>query len=251
MPATLHRHDQPRDPGLLLHVRVRADEHLAVVGDVPEAGPDLLAVDDVLVAVGTARVRRLARSEPRSVRRTLAPHLLARSMAGRWRPSARPNPPRSVWGPRATARQLQPTYGARAFGLLDVDEVFGGRVRRQYSFGQLIPAYPASKSVRCQPVSYSRRASQSSWSGSGGNAGTTSRQRAAPAEPLLLGVPEVHAARSVPPAEPASIRRRARSLTPVLVGQVENCWRSSRFRTLPLGLRQRVDQLELLRPLGA
>ena len=46
--------------------------------------------------------------------------------------------------------------------------------RPPYSFGQLIPAYPASNSMRCQPVSHARRASQSSRCGSGPSPGSTS-----------------------------------------------------------------------------
>ena len=50
---------------MLRRVGIGADEHLLVLGDLAEAGPDLLAVDDELVAVDDgARRAALARSEP-------------------------------------------------------------------------------------------------------------------------------------------------------------------------------------------
>ena len=47
----VHRHDERRDALVLGHVVVGAGQHEAPVGVVGVAGPDLVAVDDVLVAV--------------------------------------------------------------------------------------------------------------------------------------------------------------------------------------------------------
>ena len=50
-PRLVHVEDQPGDALVLGRVRVGAHEQLAVVGDVGPRAPDLLAADDVLVAV--------------------------------------------------------------------------------------------------------------------------------------------------------------------------------------------------------
>ena len=51
MPGEVHRQDQPGDAAVLRRARVGAHEQLAVVGDLRERAPDLLAVHDVVVAV--------------------------------------------------------------------------------------------------------------------------------------------------------------------------------------------------------
>src|SRR5579859_6210099 len=47
----VHVQDEIRDALVLGNVRIRAGEQHAVVGDRPQAGPDLLAIDDVVLAV--------------------------------------------------------------------------------------------------------------------------------------------------------------------------------------------------------
>ena len=49
----------------------------------------------------------------------------------------------------------------------------GVEPRPPNSEGQLMPAYPASYSIRCQPVSHSRRAVQSSLAGGSPRVGST------------------------------------------------------------------------------
>ena len=60
--------------------------------------------------------------------------------------------------------KFMPTYGARARSVSSMKMrcSVGVAPRPPNSVGQLMPAYPASYSVRCQPVSQARRASQSS-----------------------------------------------------------------------------------------
>src|SRR5262245_8859702 len=74
----VHGHDHPADALVLRRARVRAHQQLAVVGDLAERSPDLVAVHDVVIAV--AHRRRLQRGEVRAGGRlgeALAPHLLA------------------------------------------------------------------------------------------------------------------------------------------------------------------------------
>ena len=64
----VHRHRERRQPLVLRHVGIGAREEEAPVGDVGVAGPDLVAVDHVLVAVaGRGRAqRRRGRSRRRA-----------------------------------------------------------------------------------------------------------------------------------------------------------------------------------------
>ena len=55
MPGRVHRHDDLADARVRRAVRRRAADQVAVVGDGAEAGPDLLAVDDPVVAVAAGR----------------------------------------------------------------------------------------------------------------------------------------------------------------------------------------------------
>ena len=50
-PRLMHRHGERREPLVLGHVGIGAGQHDAPLGDVGVAGPDLVTVDDVLVAV--------------------------------------------------------------------------------------------------------------------------------------------------------------------------------------------------------
>ncbi len=74
----VHVEDQPRDPFVLGCVGIGADEQLAIVGHVGACAPDLLAVDDVLVAVPhRAGAQRREVRAGLGFREALAPHVLA------------------------------------------------------------------------------------------------------------------------------------------------------------------------------
>src|SRR5262249_33356875 len=74
-----HVEEQARDAFVLRHAGIGAREQDAPVRDVPAAGPDLLAVDDEVVALvlGTSAQARQVRAGVR-LRVELAPHLLGR-----------------------------------------------------------------------------------------------------------------------------------------------------------------------------
>ena len=118
-------------PLCLGDVGVGAHEHLAVVGDVAEAGPDLLAVDDVVVAVADgARAQAGEVGAGVGLGEALAPHVRRRCRM-----------PRQVallllvgaLGDERGAAVEQPdevhahVRRTRPLALLDVDEVLGGR----------------------------------------------------------------------------------------------------------------------------
>ena len=80
----VHRQDQPADALVLRRVGVGADEQLAVVGDVAVRRPDLLAVDDVIVAVAHgAGAQRGEVGAGVGLGEALAPHLFTAQDRGR------------------------------------------------------------------------------------------------------------------------------------------------------------------------
>ena len=80
----VHIEDQPRDALVLRRVGIGAYEQFAVVGDVGASTPDLLAVDDVLIAVALgARAQRSEIRPGAGFREALTPHTVAAQDAGK------------------------------------------------------------------------------------------------------------------------------------------------------------------------
>ena len=158
----VHRQHQPADALVLRHVRVGAHEELADVADLAVRAPDLLAGHHVVVAVAhrPGAQRREVRARAR-LREPLAPHLVApqdlREVGSAFCSGV---PSATIVGPACRSpTKFTPTYGARAFVVSSrkISCWVGDASWPPYSFGQLSPAYPASKRRRCQSVSHVRR----------------------------------------------------------------------------------------------
>ena len=112
----VHRHQEHREAAVLRRVGVGATQHVDPVGVVAERRPDLLAVDDPLVAVERrARVRTLARSEPASG--SLKPwHQItsAARISGRKRCFCSSVPTATIVGPIISVPWMLRRYGAPA-----------------------------------------------------------------------------------------------------------------------------------------
>ena len=144
----VHVEDQPGDALVLRRVGVGADQQLAVVGDVRPRAPDLLAGDDVVVAVALrARARatrgRSRRRAPRSpgTRRVAAqdPREVVRRCSSL--PSAISVGPACIMPTKLTLM-----YGRLGAGvLLEVDELLGDRAARGR---RTRPARPGPRSRR-------------------------------------------------------------------------------------------------------
>ena len=141
----VHVEDQPGDALVLRRVGVGAHEQLAVVGDVGPGAPDLLAVDDVLVAVahGPGAQRGEVGARPRARRSPGTRRPRPGGSAGRW------NAPLLVGAlgdeRRAGVHHADEVHAdVRRVGagvLLEVDELLGDRAgpRPPNSAGQCEP----------------------------------------------------------------------------------------------------------------
>ena len=135
-------------PRCLGALGVGADQQLAVVGDLRVRRPDLLAGDDVVVAV--AHRLRAQRREVRAGARlgeALAPHVVAPEDAGQVLRLLLGVASAPIVGPAwSVPTKLHPTYGApaRSVSSRKMSCSVGDAPRPPYSFGQAMPAYPAS-----------------------------------------------------------------------------------------------------------
>ena len=105
----------------------------------------------------TARVRRLARSEPAwGSEKPWHQQCSPLRIAGRWNCFCSSEASVMIVGPAwRRPTKLVPTYGAptRSVSSRKIMCSTGEAPRPPYSFGQLMPAYPASKSMRCHRAS--------------------------------------------------------------------------------------------------
>ena len=132
---------------MLFGVRVRADEQLAVIGELTAAVPDLLSVEDELVPVGHG-----AESERGEVAagpwfgKSLAPHVLRREHLGMssdfcsWVPHAK------MAGPISPMPNWFGCRGARARCISSSNTIcsIADALRPPYSAGHATQAYRAS-----------------------------------------------------------------------------------------------------------
>ena len=150
----LHVHQEVGEPAVLGRVRVRAGEQHAPLGVMRERRPDLLAGDDVLVALEhraglqatRGRSPSRARRSPGTTSRPRTGSAPGSAPSGRRcrarSRSARPSSGRARWPSAARASGRTPRTGSPARS--------ASRPEPPYSVGHVRPAQPRSFNLRCQ-----------------------------------------------------------------------------------------------------
>ena len=200
----VHVEDQPGDALVLRRVGVGAHEQLAVVGDVGAGAPDLLAVDDVLVAVAhRPGAQRREVGAGLRLGEALAPDALARAgcaAGGSARCSSVPSAI-SVGPACIMPTKLTLMYGASARGvLLEVDELLGDRQPATAELDRPLQPGVAGVVELALPagvVGRGARASRRAAAAARAGTASSSQARTSRAERLVVvGVAQVH--RSAP-----------------------------------------------------